>query len=52
MTWYCTTRADSILGKVKYYKEHGMERAYVGIETVSSQNLESAHKGRGCRMQY
>lgn len=45
MTWYCTTRADNILGKVKYFKEHGMERAYVGIETVSGQNLKSANKG-------
>jgi radical SAM superfamily enzyme YgiQ (UPF0313 family) len=47
MTWYCTTRADNILGKVKYYKEHGMERAYVGIETVNNQNLKSANKGEG-----
>ena len=45
MTWYCTTRADRISGKVKYYKDHGMERAYVGIETISAQNLKSAHKG-------
>lgn len=45
MRWWCTTRGDLLLGKVKELKEKGLHSAYIGVESVRDKNLEHQNKG-------
>jgi len=45
MKWFCTTRADLLLGRVKELKEKGFDGVYMGIESLRDSNLSDQKKG-------
>lgn len=47
MKWFCTSRADLLLGLVKELKEKGFNSVYIGIESMNNKNLREQEKGQG-----
>lgn len=45
MKWFCTTRADLLLGNVRDLKEKGLDGVYIGIESMNNKNLIEHNKG-------
>ena len=46
MKWFCTSRADLILGNVEELKEKGFNSVYMGIESMNDDNLLDQNKGQ------
>ena len=46
MKWFCTSRADLLLGRVKELKEKGFDSVYLGIESMNNHNLADHNKGQ------
>lgn len=45
MKWFCTTRADLLIGHVNELKEKGLDGVYMGIESMNNRNLTDQKKG-------
>jgi len=45
MKWFCTTRADLLIGHVSELKEKGLDGVYMGIESMNDGNLKDQKKG-------